>query len=236
MRGGGLVNVLRTPRLSTKPTPKANGRMDDHRNKHFPRGLTGVQKWRVCVYSGSLGYVSVWQCVTCQTQYWVGLAGYVSPIYQQTSASSSGSSGGGVDKLTLHRRGQKVDCVEVSNDSLLNWLVYTLYQLSREERNEHWQIFKWIVYNKLRSAHLFTETNCRSSGWKWYTCWYFRRTINNLSEPPTAQRGRANKILTEDKVWEVSSYNRLWQTRSGPSLQVMIEPTTVLTRGSDRST
>ena len=48
MRGGGLVNVLRTPRLSTKPTPKANGRMDDRRNKHFPRELTGVQKWE-CV-------------------------------------------------------------------------------------------------------------------------------------------------------------------------------------------
>ena len=106
MRGGGLVNVLMTPRLSTKPTPKANGGMDDRRNKHFPRELTGVQKWEsVCVQ-----WVSrIFECMTCQTQYWVGLAGDVNPIYQQTSASSSGSRGSGVDKLTLHMRGQKVD-------------------------------------------------------------------------------------------------------------------------------
>ena len=56
-----MVNVLRTPRLSTKPTPKANGRMDDRKNKHFPRELTGVQKWEsVCVQ-----WVSrIFECMT----------------------------------------------------------------------------------------------------------------------------------------------------------------------------
>ena len=97
--GWGFVNVLMTPRMSTKPAPKANEGMDDRRNKHFLRGLTGVQKWEsVCVQWDS----RTSGCMTCQTQYRAGLAGDVSPIYQQTSVSSSGFRGSGVDKHTLH--------------------------------------------------------------------------------------------------------------------------------------
>ena len=48
--GWGLVNVIMTPRVSTKPAPSANEGMDDRRNKHFLRGLTVVQMWgSVCV-------------------------------------------------------------------------------------------------------------------------------------------------------------------------------------------
>ena len=93
------MNVLMTPRVSTKPAPRANEGMDDRRNKHFLRGLTGVQMWEsVCVQWDS----RTSGCMTCQTQYRAGLAGDVGPIYQQTSVSSSGFRGSGVDKHTLH--------------------------------------------------------------------------------------------------------------------------------------
>ena len=47
--GWGLVNVIMTPRVSTKPPPSANEGMDNRRNEYFLRGLAVMQMGRsVC--------------------------------------------------------------------------------------------------------------------------------------------------------------------------------------------
>ena len=104
---------LRTSRLSAKPTPRT-------KEQTLSKGTNWCAENGVCVYKWISG---IFECVTvCDVPDIIlaGLAGYVSPTYQQLGLATQVPVLVVLIRPVLRIRGQKEDCTEVSNDSLLN--------------------------------------------------------------------------------------------------------------------
>ena len=108
-----MVNVLRTSRLSTKPTPRT-------KEQTLSKGTNWCAENGVCVYRWFSG---IFECVTVCDEPDIILAesGRICQSNLSTArAGNSGSSVGSLIRPVLRIRGQKEGCTEVSNDSLLN--------------------------------------------------------------------------------------------------------------------